>query len=310
VTAPAELAKAAALVSADLRDADALVPHITGASIAFHCAAITRNSAPWRAHHETNVRGTEGVLRAAVKGGVAHVVHTSSVAVYGLEDRAAAVAETQPLCANPDPSANYLRSKVEAERVASAVASESGIGLSILRLGLLYGPGAVPSAARGIAQLGSWRLILGSGRNHLPFTYVANAIDAMLLAAAKSAPGIEAYNIVDGPPVTVRNAARVEERVRGTRVKLVPVPPRLLSIAASVAERLGRKDSAPPKLNRYVIRSATRNIVYDTMKARTRLGWESTVSLEGGLRRTWSLSDPATSRTAGRDSRSDHGRLS
>jgi nucleoside-diphosphate-sugar epimerase len=110
----------------------------------------------------------------------------------------------------------------------------------------------------------------------------------MLLAAAKSRPGIEAYNVVDGPPVTVRDAAARDGRLRGETVRLIPVPAFLLSTMARVFEYRNRDNETAPKLTRYVVRSATRDIVYDSKKARAELGWEPAVDFDSGLRKTQS----------------------
>jgi predicted dehydrogenase len=137
---PSELEGRAKFVVGDLRDAEQIAVHLAGVDIAFHCAAVTTNSVPWRVHYDTNVRGTENLVRAAVKAGVRHVVHVSSVAVYGLDDKDVAIDESVPFPAHPDRWAYYIRTKIEAEQVACAAAREHGAALSILRLGLLYGP--------------------------------------------------------------------------------------------------------------------------------------------------------------------------
>ncbi|HUF10246.1 MAG TPA: NAD(P)-dependent oxidoreductase, partial [Rhodothermales bacterium] len=216
-----------------------------------------------------------------------HVVHVSSVAVYGLDKRPGPVLETDALAQQPDHWAYYIRTKLEAEQKAAAVAEAANLDLSIMRLGLLYGPGAARPVGRGLVQLGSWRFVLGSGSNHLPYTYIDNAVDALLLAAARSHSGIEAYNIVDGPPRTVGDAARQDGEVRREKVRLVPVPPVLMSTLARYFEHRNRNRETAPKLTRYVVRSATRDIIYDTRKARDRLGWEPAVDLERGLQMTY-----------------------
>jgi len=284
---PVTLAGKADFVRGDVRDFDAVAAALQDASIVFHTAAVTTNAAPWQVHYETNVVGTENVLRAAAQAGVAHAVHVSSVAVYGLADRRTAIDEAEPFPETIDRWAYYMRTKIEAEKVATRIATEHGLGLSILRLGLLYGPGAARPVGRGLLQLGSLRFTVGAGRNRLPYTYVDNAVDCMLLAALRALPGVEAYNVVD-PPVSVREAAIADGRVRNENVKVVPVPSVLLSAAALLAELKSRNGSAAPKLSRYAVRSATRDVVYATDKVRSRLGWEPVVSLAEGLRRTQS----------------------
>ena len=52
-----------------------------------------------------------------------------------------------------------------------------------------------------------------------------------------------------------------------------------------------RRESAhadsPPRLSRFQIASATRDVLYDVGKARRELGWSSAVGLGEGLQRTF-----------------------
>lgn len=47
----------------------------------FHCARLSDPTADYNTHYETNVRGTENILEAAVLQGVSSVIYTSSVSV-------------------------------------------------------------------------------------------------------------------------------------------------------------------------------------------------------------------------------------
>jgi nucleoside-diphosphate-sugar epimerase len=133
------------------------------------------------------------------------------------------------------------------------------------------------------------QLTIGSARNHLPYTYVGNAVDCLLLSAICPAAVGEAYNVVDEPQVTAREMTRECLKVTGEDSILTPVPRFLLDGAAKFLEGKSAKGStgSPPKLSRYVIASACRDLRYDTRKAREQLGWRSFVSLEEGLRKTF-----------------------
>jgi nucleoside-diphosphate-sugar epimerase len=66
------------------------------------------------------------------------------------------------------------------------------------------------------------------------------------------------------------------------------VPPSLLAGLAGILEtryeRAGSETS--PRLTRFQVGSATRDVRYDTAKARRELGWEPGVTLDEGLRRS------------------------
>jgi UDP-glucose 4-epimerase len=134
-------------------------------------------------------------------------------------------------------------------------------------------------------QLGPLRLIIGNGKNHLPFTYVGNAVDSLLVAAISPQAIGQAYNVVDEPQVTVRDLIRQSSKITGERAIVIPVHPILLSGFARLLEwRSGSGSSrTTPKLSRFVISSACRNIRYDTQKSREQLGWQPAVTLEEGL---------------------------
>jgi len=285
-----DLERQAKLVRGDVRDPASVAAAMRDVAVVYHCAAITTNKASWTAHHETNILGTETVFKEALKAGVQRVIHVSSVMVYGLDRprHGALVDELAPYAQNPDRWAHYLRSKLEADRLAFDYWREAGLPVTVVRPGILYGPGGGRSVGRGLVQLGPVRLFIGRGRNLLPFTYVDNAVDCLLLVAVSLAVIGQAYNVVDEPQVSVRAVVLQSMEMAGEQSMLVPVPPFLLSGVARLFELKSSRNGseAPPKLSRFVVRSACRNIRYDTTKAREQLGWQPAVTLEEGLRRT------------------------
>jgi nucleoside-diphosphate-sugar epimerase len=283
--APFAVERHAEVVESSLEDPQALKEAMAGVDLVYHCAAVTTNSATWEAHHATNVLGTAQVMDAAAAAGVRRVVHVSSVIVYGLDPPAHghALGEAAPYGSDRDHYAYYQRSKVQAEEEAKRRSDESGVGLTIVRPGILYGPGH-PLKAR-LVQFGIVSVVLGTGRNRLPATYVGNAVDALLLAGSLDEADGETFNVVDEPAVTVREI--LKHAAPGERMLILPVPPSLLTLVASRLERRARGGGLqrPPKLSRFVVRTATRDIAYDTRMARELLGWRPEVPLNEGLRR-------------------------
>jgi nucleoside-diphosphate-sugar epimerase len=123
----------------------------------------------------------------------------------------------------------------------------------------------------------------------MPYTYVDNAVDCLPLAAISPDAIGQAYNVVDEPQVSVRDCILNNAGTMGERVLLAPVPSLLFSGLASLLELRSRLDGSelPPRLSRWVVRSACRDTGYDTRKAREQLGWQPSVTLEEGLRRTF-----------------------
>jgi predicted dehydrogenase/nucleoside-diphosphate-sugar epimerase len=282
------LKKQAKLVGGDLRTPEAVAQAVAGAEIVFHCAAITTNSTQWSEHEDVNIKGTEAIFKAAVDAGVRRIVHVSSVAVYGMDasKNGRLMREQDRLMEAEDPWAYYVRSKLEAEDVALQYADK--LDVTIVRLGILYGPGGGRAPGRGLIQVGPLRFMVGTGGNHLPYTYIDNAVDAVLLAGTVPEASGQTYNIVDEPQMRLRQVARKTGQIENESLILVPIPTLLLLAAARFFERRAAKKNAvvPPKLTQYVLQSASRDIVYDTQKAEKELGWSPEVKLDDALRET------------------------
>jgi len=109
----------------DVRDLDSLRRATKGCAQVYHVAALYKL---WLRHeqeiYETNVTGTENVLKAARESGVEKVIYTSSVATLGLpSDGTTAGTEETPVSL-ADMVGDYKRSKFLAEQVALRYARE------------------------------------------------------------------------------------------------------------------------------------------------------------------------------------------
>jgi nucleoside-diphosphate-sugar epimerase/predicted dehydrogenase len=282
---PDELAEQAHFVLGNVVDRESLDTAMRDVDYVVHCAAVTTNSVPWHVHEETNVNGTRAVLDAAQQAQVKRLVHVSSVAVYGMgKPRRNAFAESAPPPADIDPWAYYLRSKLAAEELVLAGAERTND--VVVRPGIIYGPGRPPKP--GVVQLGVAQVFLGLGRNHLPYTYVDNVVDGILLALRSSQAAGRVYNLVDQPAVRARDVAISYANARGESVRVLSVPVAPVGLLAAVLEhrRARVRASVPPRLSRANIASMTRDIRYDVSRARRELGWTSQVTLQEGLRRT------------------------
>lgn len=287
---PPEVEAAADVVVGNLVEPESLASATSGVVLVVHCAAVTRNKVPWRLHQQSNVDGTRAVLNAARAVGARRLVHISSVIVYGVHGSSPRpLEESEPTQRDVNPWAFYLRSKLAAEQLLME-RSDGGPEIVVVRPGIIYGPGAPPTT--GLPQLGSTRLLIGRGGNHLPYTYVGNVVDGILLALTVPEAAGQIYNLVDQPTVDVRSVTLRAAEITGEPVRLLPLPVTPLNILAAIIERRHRRHGQdnPPPVSRFHIHSATRDLRYDTSKARRDLGWVPAVGLDEGLRRALSAS--------------------
>ena len=161
-----------------------------------------------------NVIATRRLLEEAARSPLARFVYASSSSVYGNGTRRP-TSEEMPVA----PLSPYAATKVAVERLAESYRRRHGIPAVGLRFFTIYGPRQRPDMAfhRFIARCldGEPIELFGDGRQVRDFTYVADAVEATLAAAARGRPGAT-YNVGGGHPVELLDAiALIAELVGG-----------------------------------------------------------------------------------------------
>jgi nucleoside-diphosphate-sugar epimerase len=270
-----------------VRDAEAVKKAVTGTEVIYHCAAMVMPSGRKEDFFGCNVLGTQHLLAAAQEVGVKKVVHVSSVAVYG-PGKKTIVREDDEYDPFPQRRGYYAWSKIEADRLALQFSQERGLPVTVLRPGIIYGPGAKPFFARLHYNFrDKAHVIIGSPQALLPLVFVGSLVEAMFLAGQQANGGTAVYNIVDGA-ITQGDYLRRQAEVLEKRLRAVYLPPRLVYPGAALLEALYavlRKGA--PALSRYRLLRACQSLTHDTSKARKELGWRPLVSLPDGLKQTW-----------------------
>ncbi len=268
----------------DLCDDAALARAVAGVDWVIHAGARVRTTGPWEEFESTNVRATRELIRLAVAAGVGRIVHVSSLSVYAVPRNNAVVREDDAYDDGGGERGSYARSKLLADQAAMAAIGQ-GAPVTVVRPGLLYGPGRRPSLARKSAALGPFRLVLASPGYLLPLAYVDNVADAIALAVASDRARGRAYTIVD---VHARQAdyARYYRRVTGASWRLVYPPLRLVRLAATLLERGFRLVGRRAPITRHQVERTLRSATFVTRRAQDELGWQPRVPVTEALRRT------------------------
>ncbi|MEO6361700.1 MAG: NAD-dependent epimerase/dehydratase family protein [Caldimonas sp.] len=246
---------------------------LDGIDVVVHCAArahMLRDDAadPLASFRAVNVDGTARLARAAAAAGVRRFVFVSSIGVNGSQTFG------RPFTAEdlPAPQTPYARSKLEAEQVLSAIASETGMAVTVVRPPLVYGPHApgnfstlVRAVRRGLP------LPLASVRNRRSFIGRSNLVD--LLARCSSHPLAAGLTLLasDGEDLSTPELVRRIARALRVPPRLLPVPPSWLLHAARIAGR--------PALGQQLCGS----LQIDSSLANQRLGWSPPSSVDEEL---------------------------
>jgi nucleoside-diphosphate-sugar epimerase len=260
-------------INASIADSTAIRRAVQDAELVFHQAAIPsvpRSVKGPRETHEASVNGTFELLLAARDAKVRRVIYAASSSAYG-DQPESPKHETM----RPDPLSPYAVAKLVGEYYCQVFTRVYGLETVSLRYFNVFGPRQDPGSpysgviSRFILALanGEAPVIYGDGEQTRDFTYVANAVQANLLAAEAPRASGKVFNIANGKSLSINELLETLKRLTGrNNVK-----------AEYAAARIGDvKDS-----------------LADLEAAKSDLGYTPAIELEEGLRLTldwWKVS--------------------
>jgi len=266
----------------DVRQPETLVEPFRGVDKALHLAGMMGVWLPLADYAAVNVAGARNVARAAQAAGVERLVHVSSWTVYGI-DLGQPAMESMKLRPFSDP---YPLSKAAGDRLIQRMIRTDGLRAVIVRPGTFFGPGDNLHFNRMAARLQSGRgVVIGSGENALPFVYVSDIVQGLLLALENPNAIGEAYNIANDAPLTQEEMLRAIAEAIGAPPPRVHLPFHPLYAAAAVAERLAPAiRMRQPPVTRLGVKLFGTDNRHSIAKARRELGYTPRVSLLEGVK--------------------------
>lgn len=235
-----------------------------GADYIFHLAAEKHNASIGNPAQmlTSNVHGTYQMLEAAARHKCRKFIFASSLYAYG-RITGDPFQESETVC----PSTVYGISKFTGEQLVSMYAKRE-LPAAIVRYMFIYGPrqwsnvGYKSVIVKNFQRMlsGLPPVVYGDGRQILDYLFVSDAVDATIRAAELATPGA-LFNVGSGTGGNILS---------------------LTQLMASIANWSGDITFEAPDCTQGSCRVA------DISKIRAELGWEPRVSLEGGLRQTFS----------------------
>lgn len=257
----------AELIEGDVSDEAVVARAVAGCEVVYHQAAlgsVARSVERPLTTDTTNVHGTLAVLQAAHVAGVRRVVLASSSSLYGGASQVP-TPESAPLV----PRSPYAVTKLTGEHYARVFWELHGLDTVCLRYFNVFGPRQRPdSQYAAVIPLfidalltGATPLLHGDGHQRRDFTYVGDAVQANLRAAAAPADRCagRAFNIARGHPASLLELLAILTAEAGVSVTPDHGDPRPGDVRYSHA---------------------------DISAARRDLGFEPEVSFRDGLART------------------------
>lgn len=239
-----------------------------------HLAGVTHSSYGQGAnllehYRNVNVGGTFGLAKQAKESGVRDFIFMSSIKVNGEATRSSR--DRMSPEREPAPEDYYGLTKWEAEK---SLFSIPGLGGSILRPSLVYGPGQkgnLDKLCRAILK--RIPMPLAAVKNQRSLIYIENLVSAVVAAVERTNSGFEVFTLSDiclSTPELISALAKA----LGRRAYLFPFPIGLLKVLAATIN----KSSEFARL--------TGSLVVDSSDAHSKLGWTPEISFTQAVQLT------------------------
>jgi nucleoside-diphosphate-sugar epimerase len=292
-----EIAPDAEVMEGDIRDPGAVGRFCAGAEGAtlFHLAGLVHPKLKVRDLFDVNTEGTKHLVAAAAAGGVRRLVGTSSNSPAGASrDTDALFDEDAPY----RPYMAYGRSKKLMEDTLNAAHSSGVLETVIVRPCWFYGPDQPPRQTLFFQMIKEGKApIVGGGEARRSMSYVDNTALGLLLAGSVPEAGGKTYWIADERPYSMNEIVDTVEDLleRDFGMSVAHDRMRLPSVASELALAVdGTLQRAGFYLQKiHVLSEMNKTIACSVQRAEEELGYEPSVELREGMRRSieWCLAN-------------------
>jgi GlcNAc-P-P-Und epimerase len=265
----------------DIRDYAAVKSACSGMDAVIHLAAEHADDVdPISLYYEVNVDGARNIARACAASGIATLIFTSTVAVYGLN---AGVANED---APPAPFNDYGKSKYAAEAVLAEWAeTNAGSRLVIIRPSVLFGENNRGNVYNLIESIQKGRFIMvGGGSNHKSMSYVENLVLFTTRVTAEARPGIAIYNYADQPDLTSGEIVSIIHDALGKQQPRFRIPYWIGILGGQALDLVAKLSGRRFPISAIRIKKFNASTEVRSAKARA-TGFEAPFSLRDGLTR-------------------------
>ncbi len=220
------------LIRGDIRDKDTCLKACEGVDFVMHQAAlrsVPKSMLNPKDYNEVNIQGTLNMLEASREAKVKSFVFASSSSIYGEAKKFPEKELDIPKLISP-----YALSKLAGEYYCKIFAVNYGLNTVSLRYFNVFGPRqslddeyavVIPKFITCLLK-DEQPPIYGTGKQSRDFTYIANVVEANILAATKNAVGGDVFNVASGKDYSVLDLVKILNKILGKDIKPKLLPKR------------------------------------------------------------------------------------
>lgn len=250
-----------------------------------HAAALSTVWGKWQDFYDSNVLGTENVIKFCLKNNVRRLIYVSSPSVYSAKFDRFNIKEED---FDKNNKLNfYIKSKILAEDLINKIDNQK-LETVIIRPRGLFGIGdtsLVPRLINANSKIGI--PLFNDGKNIVDITCVENVAYSLRLAMEKEEANGNIYNITNGDPTEFKNIldklfTELEERANYRKMNI-----NLMYFVASVIELFYKlfRIYKEPMITKYTIATLGYSQSLNIEKAKKDLDYNPKITLEEGIKK-------------------------
>jgi dTDP-4-dehydrorhamnose 3,5-epimerase len=250
-----------------------------------HAAALSTVWGKWQDFYDSNVLGTENVIKFCLKNNVRRLIYVSSPSVYSAKFDRFNIKEED---FDKNNKLNfYIKSKILAENLINKIDNQK-LETVIIRPRGLFGIGdtsLVPRLINANSKIGI--PLFNDGKNVVDITCVENVAYSLRLAMEKEEANGNIYNITNGDPTEFKNILDKLFTELGERANYRKMNINLMYFVASVIELFYKlfRIYKEPMITKYTIATLGYSQSLNIEKAKKDLDYNPKITLEEGIKK-------------------------
>ncbi|MEE9422715.1 MAG: NAD-dependent epimerase/dehydratase family protein [Gammaproteobacteria bacterium] len=271
------------LVICDITDTKGIGELVADADIVIHTVSNFRSaSGPPESYKKINLNGTSNAFESARKAGVRRFIHISTIGVFG-DIKECPASETTEY----NPGDNYQRTKLEAELYCREQANKGiEMELVVIRPCSMYGPGDMRMLKMFRMLKKSRFFVVGACDANFHAVYIDDVLSGIYLAMTKDGIDQEVFILGGKKYVSLKQYITTAAHAVDSKYPWIKIPFWPLYMFSAVVEFACVPFNIEPPIFRRRVKFYRNNRAFDISKARDKLGYSPSVSLEDGMDKT------------------------